>query len=298
MKVLSLKEPYATLILTNKKLIETRSWKTNYRGELYIHASITKVPKTTNNEIKKLIGNTTFNYGHIICKCILVDCIYMTEDFILNIKKNNYQEYMCGEYKVGRYAWYLKDIKQLKKPIPAKGNLNIWNYYQEFEIMELMKEIEYGWIDKNGLKHIIVDETFADNFIFQSPHEVLKNKIGICWEQVELERYYFKNSPYSFKTFFIVHYDNAKCPTHTFLTYTKSNKFYWFEHSWEKFRGFHEYKSLKELLNDIQDKFIKYELNNKYLKSNLKIYEYSEPEAHISCLGFYHHCESGTEINI
>lgn len=32
MKVLSLKEPFATLIKEQKKLIETRSWKTSYRG--------------------------------------------------------------------------------------------------------------------------------------------------------------------------------------------------------------------------------------------------------------------------
>ena len=39
MKVLSLTEPYAALIKERKKKIETRSWKTSYRGELYIHAS-------------------------------------------------------------------------------------------------------------------------------------------------------------------------------------------------------------------------------------------------------------------
>lgn len=39
MKVLSIKEPYASLIKNNIKKIETRSWKTNYRGKLYIHAS-------------------------------------------------------------------------------------------------------------------------------------------------------------------------------------------------------------------------------------------------------------------
>ena len=47
MKVLSLREPWATLIKDKKKFIETRSWKTNYRGELYIHASITKIDKST-----------------------------------------------------------------------------------------------------------------------------------------------------------------------------------------------------------------------------------------------------------
>lgn len=33
MKVLSLTEPFATLIY-EKKLVETRSWKTNYRGRI------------------------------------------------------------------------------------------------------------------------------------------------------------------------------------------------------------------------------------------------------------------------
>ena len=45
MKVLSIKEPFATLIKEKQKSIETRSWKTSYRGELYIHASISKVPE-------------------------------------------------------------------------------------------------------------------------------------------------------------------------------------------------------------------------------------------------------------
>ena len=39
MKVISIKEPFATLIMNCVKLIETRSWKNNYHGELFIHAS-------------------------------------------------------------------------------------------------------------------------------------------------------------------------------------------------------------------------------------------------------------------
>ena len=42
MKVLSVIEPWATLIKEKQKFIETRSWKTSYRGELYIHASSKK----------------------------------------------------------------------------------------------------------------------------------------------------------------------------------------------------------------------------------------------------------------
>ena len=67
------------------------------------------------------------NYGYIICKCKLVDCIYMDEQFISKIKKNH-REYICGEYSVGRYAWVLSDIEILDNPIKVKGKLGIWNY--------------------------------------------------------------------------------------------------------------------------------------------------------------------------
>lgn len=51
----------------------------------------------------------------------------MTEDFINNLKKNNYIEYLCGHYEAGRYAWVLEDIEKIT-PIKAKGKLSIWNY--------------------------------------------------------------------------------------------------------------------------------------------------------------------------
>lgn len=130
MKVLSLTEPMATLIKDKKKFIETRSWKTSYRGELYIHASSTKIPKIwkDNVELMNLLGDSSLNYGNIICKCNLVDCIYMTNEFIEDIKTNRYSEYICGIYEVGRYAWILEDIQVLDKPIKVKGHLGIWNY--------------------------------------------------------------------------------------------------------------------------------------------------------------------------
>ncbi len=134
MKVLSLTEPFATLIKEKKKYVETRSWKTNYRGTLYIHASSTKMKKEDkeNKELMNLLQDIPLNYGCIICKCTLVDCIYMTNDYVNNTKRNR-QEYICGEYKEGRYAWILKDIEVLKNPIPAKGHLGIWNLKKEQE---------------------------------------------------------------------------------------------------------------------------------------------------------------------
>lgn len=74
MKALSIKEPFATLIANGDKTIETRSRKTNYRGELFIHASGKKLAKEylNNPKIFKLIHNLNFNYGNIICRVSLL----------------------------------------------------------------------------------------------------------------------------------------------------------------------------------------------------------------------------------
>ena len=130
MKVLSIKEPFASLIKNNIKHIETRSWKTNYRGELYIHASFTKIPKAykDNKELMSLVDINDLNYGNIICMCDLVDCVEMTDEFINDIKKNKKNEYITGIYSNGRYAWIFKNIEILDNPIKAKGHLGIWNF--------------------------------------------------------------------------------------------------------------------------------------------------------------------------
>lgn len=129
MKVLSLTETYATLIKNGVKTIETRSWKTNYRGKLYIHASSTKIPKEyrDNLELMSLVDTYNLNYGNIICSCELLDCIEMTDEFVDKIKNTRKNEYITGVYSKGRYAWILDSIEILEEPIKAKGHLGIWN---------------------------------------------------------------------------------------------------------------------------------------------------------------------------
>lgn len=125
MKVISIREPYATLIAEGFKRIETRSWKTNYRGELFIHASCKSISKQTleNKYLKKIVKNLDMSYGSIICRCNLVDCIYMNVDFLKNIAED-LQEYNLGDYQLGRYAWILEDVDPIY-PILARGRLNI-----------------------------------------------------------------------------------------------------------------------------------------------------------------------------
>ena len=68
-----------------------------------------------------------------------------------------------------------------------------------------MEKIEYGWIDKNNNKHYKLDQSFSSDYILQNPKEMIKNQIGVCWDQVELERYYFKANDWNIKTYFIVY---------------------------------------------------------------------------------------------
>lgn len=51
----------------------------------------------------------------------------MDKEFLEKIKRDRL-EYICGDYKLGRYAWILEDIEVLDNPIYAKGKLGIWNY--------------------------------------------------------------------------------------------------------------------------------------------------------------------------
>ena len=126
MKVITIREPFATLIKDKVKIYETRSWKTNYRGEIYIHVAKAK-SKASNTSIASTYLKSKENPEHIICKCLLKDCIYMDEDFINEVKKNK-EEYNSGRYEVGRYAWKLEVIEVLKEPIYAKGQLGIWDF--------------------------------------------------------------------------------------------------------------------------------------------------------------------------
>lgn len=77
-------------------------------------------------------------------------------------------------------------------------------------------------------------------------------------------------------------------PSHTFLIYQENNNYYWFEHSWNKYKGIHKYKTKEELLLDVKNKFINE--NNYVSKSaNFYIYGYKKPHYHIKCMDFYNY---------
>jgi hypothetical protein len=133
MKCLSLMQPWATLIAIGSKQIETRSWKTNYRGELYIHASMRTDKKILKEKpFSQVLENIDLPNGYIIAKCQLVDCVEMTDELIKQVKEQG-NEYAFGDYAVGRYAWILDNVELLEYPIEAKGRLGIWEFQENIK---------------------------------------------------------------------------------------------------------------------------------------------------------------------
>ena len=124
MKVLTIKQPWASLIVDGYKKYEFRSWKTNYRGKILIHAGM-----GLENDMALKFKNYNLEYlkGAIIGEAEIVDCILVDEKFNEELRKINPIVYGRSNH-VETYAWKLENIKKYSEPIYIKGKLGLWNY--------------------------------------------------------------------------------------------------------------------------------------------------------------------------
>ncbi len=139
MKALTLTQPWATLVAIGAKCIETRSWRTSYRGPLAIHAAkgFPRWAKDTCNEpeFARELGPLPLPLGMVIATCRLISCIPTRElqenrvidfdDFIEFYLDD--RERAFGDYSVGRWAWLLANVQPCE-PIAAAGSLGLWDW--------------------------------------------------------------------------------------------------------------------------------------------------------------------------
>lgn len=170
------------------------------------------------------------------------------------------------------------------------------------EIYNKMKDINYGYVDKG--KNIYPSDlenwniNFSKLYRLQSPEELLKNKYGVCWDQVELERYYLEQEHINFSSYFIIAHDNKKEPTHTFIVIEDNNKYYWLEHSWSLYKGIYEYNTLNELFSDVIVKFKNSMVKEQVADCDIAIYKYKRPKYGLNCIEFMNYCENGEKMDI
>jgi len=167
-KVLTLWQPWATLLVHGVKEYESRPAPTRHRGKYLIHSAKTWNRKLYDvamsqlflTELDKLgyffrAGQTTgftFPMGHIIGEvemeaCYQVDHITykggiktqpIQATCVLDMGGKNPNEvftidkpeFYFGDYRPGRYVWVMKNHRILEEPIPYVGRQG---YYNEFK---------------------------------------------------------------------------------------------------------------------------------------------------------------------
>ena len=125
MKVLTIRQPWATLIMQGDKRFEFRSWQTKYRGELLIHAG-KGIDKEAVKRLEKYLPKD-LPLGKILGKVTLVDCIRMSPEFKEELLKENSDIYTKSSFKEN-FGWQLENIQVFDVPIDATGHLSLWEY--------------------------------------------------------------------------------------------------------------------------------------------------------------------------
>lgn len=145
MKALTLNQPYASLFVLGIKHHETRSWRTDYRGPLAIHAALglpgwarralIEVPAIraaffpalgpraypTMGEWRSVIQ--ALPRGVVVATATLVNVVPVTVAPHLTET-----ECQVGDYTPGRFAWLLQDVCVLEQPAVARGNRRLWDW--------------------------------------------------------------------------------------------------------------------------------------------------------------------------
>lgn len=143
------------------------------------------------------------------------------------------------------------------------------------ELFEFMrKNIKYGWIGTDNQIRINTIEGLIEKYRVSSLEEIFNSGVGICFEQVELEREFFQKKGYTIDTYAI--FNNHMI--HTFLMFKQNDKYYKFEHSSSKCRGIYEYNNIFDLLNaEINSFMVRHNIKNTqklFLIKYHKLYEY------------------------
>lgn len=132
LKALSIKHPWAWLILSGDKDIENRTWEARYMvGKRFaIHVS-RKVDERAYSELAKHSIQVPrpqdfITLGNIVGTAVLDKIVTESDSFWFS----------------GPYGFVLKDVRELPKPIPCRGALGFWKVPEGIEMEILDWEVE------------------------------------------------------------------------------------------------------------------------------------------------------------
>lgn len=130
MKAISILQPWASLIAAGHKTIETRSWRTDHRGLLAIHAGkrdhecLARWNEEPFRSVLYSMGARAprdLPYGAIIAVAELI-AVRPVEHL-----DPSPLERAFGDYRPGRFGWRLRIVQRLDPVIPMPGRRNLWS---------------------------------------------------------------------------------------------------------------------------------------------------------------------------
>ncbi len=121
MKALTVCQPWAWAIMHAGKRVENRTWRTNYRGPLLIHAGKSVVWDTSaTDEWFRQLGILIpqhLHYGKLLGVVDVVDCLPSWD---------LPSSFLSDPFVFGPMCWVLANPRPLKTPIPLKGRQQLF----------------------------------------------------------------------------------------------------------------------------------------------------------------------------
>ena len=126
MKALTIRQPWAHLVIHGPKGIEKRTWATRHRGPLAIHASASRAllncPQTRRRLARlgyDMPREADMAFGALIGVVNLVDVV--TPDAQAD-----------DPLAVGPHCWVFTQRRALERPLPCQGNRMLWEVSCQF----------------------------------------------------------------------------------------------------------------------------------------------------------------------
>lgn len=124
MKALTLTQPWATLVISGRKRVETRGWSTAIRDRIAIHAAKNMPWWAIDAAIEFGLDAHRLPRGAVLGTVVIAD-VLPTEEIRDALSD---QELAYGDYGPRRYAWLLEEPHRLETPVPAVGALGFWSW--------------------------------------------------------------------------------------------------------------------------------------------------------------------------
>jgi gamma-glutamylaminecyclotransferase len=120
MRALTIRQPWATLILLGRKTVETRTARTKRRGRVFLHAGASMGRAEREAAIREGLDPDSLPLGKIVGSIEITDSKRVEELQVSDAERAR------GDYRPGRWGWTLANVRALRLPVPAKGALSFW----------------------------------------------------------------------------------------------------------------------------------------------------------------------------